>query len=676
MSMSKKYLSICILLILSFVSSFAQKSDFVYYNLQVVVDGEYMVNSQNDLEVSILNTSGDTVYQEIHSALKTSKLALLKIKIGTAVPNPIPKTIPQKMYNFSSIDWSADNYRVKFKFGDKFVRNESKSFLKLTPYVLSSQLATGVDSLESKSEDVIYVGQTVDFQGNLVYNIDELKADSILVSQYIKLPTFPKKKLDKINDLTDGAISLQFESFDRTVLYYKKNEWNRMVIGQDQIQANRGVSGVDTMITTSVGAQTYITNDTNLLAGERVIFSADLVRLGGKIKYESSNPSVVDLSSNIAEPGDPILATLKSYGFSVITAYSVEKPRIKASFYIYIKDSFKKDINKIYSADVYSEHGVFDYAPYDSVVPMAKYRFYAKNVVRPDKKSELSWRVQPIDLAKVVGGFSVDTVDVIFKNSGDFLIQLIESASNEIVGEMNFSVKLPHGVEVDSLGFVQPLLIDSRDGQGYSAMLMPDSNLWMTENLRYLPHVNNLKKPIYVFGYNPRPYGFSKDSTDVAIAKTVNGYNTFGVLYSNLGLGDRTYEEMKNGGNELKVLDNDLQLCPKGWSLPKVDDYMKLNEKFMESGVGGYDDFYKAMNFDQSMGAKYDTNIPGFTLLNGFQEFLTSSPAIGTFTDFFFYIVKVNAALIEKSKDFDSDYTNETISTIGRPVRCMKRLDW
>ncbi len=93
--------------------------------------------------------------------------------------------------------------------------------------------------------------------------------------------------------------------------------------------------------------------------------------------------------------------------------------------------------------------------------------------------------------------------------------------------------------------------VDSRDGKTYKTVTIGDQ-VWMAENLAYLPSVNNpnehpTSEPgIFVYGY----YG-----TDVNEAKKTTNYSKHGVLYS--------YSYAK-------------KLCPSGWHLPSNEEWDKL----------------------------------------------------------------------------------------------------
>lgn len=135
------------------------------------------------------------------------------------------------------------------------------------------------------------------------------------------------------------------------------------------------------------------------------------------------------------------------------------------------------------------------------------------------------------------------------------------------------------------------LYTDPRDGNVYHTVTI-GTQLWMVENLRYLPSVvvpdtGSLTKPYYyVYGYN---------GTNVNDAKATTNYTTYGVLYN--------WEAAKTA-------------APTGWHLPTDADWTKLTNylggevvaggKLKETGTTHWD--------SPNNGA---TNESGFTAIPG-----------------------------------------------------------
>ena len=154
------------------------------------------------------------------------------------------------------------------------------------------------------------------------------------------------------------------------------------------------------------------------------------------------------------------------------------------------------------------------------------------------------------------------------------------------VEESAFTV--PDGT-VDASG--TGILADTRDGNLYSYRTY-GSQVWMTENMAYLPSVvgpgtgSNSTAYYYVYGY---------DGSDVATAKATDNYSTYGVLYN--------WTAAQSA-------------CPSGWHLPSDAEWTTLSDylggisyaggKLKEAGTAHWN--------SPNIGA---TNESGFTALPG-----------------------------------------------------------
>jgi len=103
---------------------------------------------------------------------------------------------------------------------------------------------------------------------------------------------------------------------------------------------------------------------------------------------------------------------------------------------------------------------------------------------------------------------------------------------------------------------------DTRDGNIYQTVTIGDQ-VWMAENLRYLPSVvgpgpgSDNTAYYYVYGY----YG-----TDVNAAKATEEYTTYGVLYN-------WYAACTS--------------CPTGWHLPSDTEWIQLTDYLGGKNVAG-----------------------------------------------------------------------------------------
>jgi uncharacterized protein (TIGR02145 family) len=111
-------------------------------------------------------------------------------------------------------------------------------------------------------------------------------------------------------------------------------------------------------------------------------------------------------------------------------------------------------------------------------------------------------------------------------------------------------------------------LADTRDGNLYNTVTI-DTQIWMAENLKYLPAVvgqrtgsedagHETTHYYYVYGYN---------DTDVATAKASANYQTYGVLYNNWAATESA--------------------CPSGWHLPFDMEWTQLTNYLEGEGVAG-----------------------------------------------------------------------------------------
>lgn len=100
-------------------------------------------------------------------------------------------------------------------------------------------------------------------------------------------------------------------------------------------------------------------------------------------------------------------------------------------------------------------------------------------------------------------------------------------------------------------------LTDSRDGNNYNVVKIGDQ-IWMAENLAYLPEVQNHAEYKIRGDAGEPAYGVADyDGNDVTLAKSNTNYDTYGVLY-NWYVVDQT------------------NVCPSGWHVPTDDEWKTL----------------------------------------------------------------------------------------------------
>ena len=130
----------------------------------------------------------------------------------------------------------------------------------------------------------------------------------------------------------------------------------------------------------------------------------------------------------------------------------------------------------------------------------------------------------------------------------------------------------------EELGTDKPLaegFIDARDGNHYKVVKI-GSQIWMAENLKYLPNLTvptlSHTEPQYlVLGY---------DGTNVNEVKATKYYKTFGVFYN--------WPAAMNGLPESNSNHDGVQgVCPSGWHLPSRAEWEQLVEYLGGKNVAG-----------------------------------------------------------------------------------------
>jgi uncharacterized protein (TIGR02145 family) len=132
--------------------------------------------------------------------------------------------------------------------------------------------------------------------------------------------------------------------------------------------------------------------------------------------------------------------------------------------------------------------------------------------------------------------------------------------------------------------------IDARDGNYYKVVKI-GSQIWMAENLKYLPEVTG--PDIYVPGNKPEPYirGLSSDKkayyyvygycgTNVIEASSTDNYHTYGVLYN--------WPAAMNGASPSNSNPSKVQgVCPAGWHLPSQAELEQLIDYLGGEDIAG-----------------------------------------------------------------------------------------
>jgi uncharacterized protein (TIGR02145 family) len=159
-------------------------------------------------------------------------------------------------------------------------------------------------------------------------------------------------------------------------------------------------------------------------------------------------------------------------------------------------------------------------------------------------------------------------------------------------------------VEFDNTWGESGVFIDSRDGAREYEWVRIGSQIWMAENLAYLPSVT----PPTVFSYlDPHYYVYNYEGVDINSAKLSDYYKTYGVLYN--WTAART-------------------ACPAGWHLPTDYEWMVLEESAdgLYTISSGQWDRYELRGWDAGIKLRTTsgwnnngngTNLSGFSALPG-----------------------------------------------------------
>ncbi|MFO8234641.1 MAG: fibrobacter succinogenes major paralogous domain-containing protein [Bacteroidales bacterium] len=147
--------------------------------------------------------------------------------------------------------------------------------------------------------------------------------------------------------------------------------------------------------------------------------------------------------------------------------------------------------------------------------------------------------------------------------------------------------------------------VDSRDGYHYEVVKI-GNQLWMAENLKYLPGVVGPATGSQTTSYY---YVYDYDGTNVNDAKATANYTTYGVLYN--------WSAAMNGETSSTTNPSGVQgVCPTGWHLPSDAEWTELTDNLGGTDVAGgklKEDGTSHWN-SPNTGA---TNETGFTALPG-----------------------------------------------------------
>ncbi|MDD3877024.1 MAG: FISUMP domain-containing protein [Bacteroidales bacterium] len=202
---------------------------------------------------------------------------------------------------------------------------------------------------------------------------------------------------------------------------------------------------------------------------------------------------------------------------------------------------------------------------------------------------------------------------------------------------------------------------DSRDGTVYQTVTI-GNQIWMAENLRYLPSVIGPDSGSFTVPYY---YVYDYNGTNVTTAKASSNFSTYGVLYN--------WPAAMNGQSSSIANPSGIQgICPTGWHLPSDSEWTQLTD-FLGTDAGGK---LKALTlwFTPNTGATNETGfsaLPGGyrydddTFLNsGSHGYWWSTSMHDAFRSLYRYILCNDSNVIGGNSYYNKEF--------GMSVRCIK----
>jgi uncharacterized protein (TIGR02145 family) len=191
--------------------------------------------------------------------------------------------------------------------------------------------------------------------------------------------------------------------------------------------------------------------------------------------------------------------------------------------------------------------------------------------------------------ATIVSGQGTNSITVNFGNKGGSIgVCALNDCDSSLYIYKTVLIKIKNP---DDFTVYDNLFTDLRDGNIYKTVKI-GNQIWMAENLRYLPEVTNLKTGSLT---TPYCYVYGYDSTVVNAAKATENYKNYGVLYN--WAAANLY-------------------CPHGWHLPNVNEWKELTDFLGNDTIAGgklkekYSDHWEVPN-------EAATNEFGFTAIPG-----------------------------------------------------------
>ena len=117
---------------------------------------------------------------------------------------------------------------------------------------------------------------------------------------------------------------------------------------------------------------------------------------------------------------------------------------------------------------------------------------------------------------------------------------------------------------------------DSRDGNIYKSIEI-GNQIWMAENLKYLPADADVSGPDRGSKTEPYYYVYDYNGTDKEAAKATENYKTYGVLYN-------WAAAMAKSESSNSIPSGVQGICPEGWHLPSDAEWTALENYLIANG--------------------------------------------------------------------------------------------
>lgn len=205
--------------------------------------------------------------------------------------------------------------------------------------------------------------------------------------------------------------------------------------------------------------------------------------------------------------------------------------------------------------------------------------------------------------------------------------------------------------------------VDERDGNHYN-MVKIGNQIWMAENLKYLPSVVGPETGLYT---EPYYYVYGYDGTNVDEAKATKNYQTYGVLYN--------WAAAMNGEESSNANPSGVQgVCPAGWHVPSYAEWTELTDYLGGASVAG-GKLKEAGTTHWRSPNTGATNETGFTALPGGDRNLNGAFYGIGYLGYWWSATEYNATNAwNRSMGYDHGnvYRNYGNKEVGFSVRCVR----